>query len=78
MAGYIIDIFENQSDWQDTTTTRHTPVVQMRFVRARHHRSLYWMRRDLTWRLYEPSEIDKSPRSALEVECTDAHCCFFS
>ncbi len=77
IVGHTVDIFEIRPDWQDKTTTRHTPPARIRFVRTRNHWCLYWMRRDLKWHLYEPSEFHPSLRSALEVVNADAHCCFF-
>jgi hypothetical protein len=77
ILGHTVDIFEIRPDWQDKTTTRHTPAARIRFVRTRNQWCLYWMRRDLKWHLYEPSEFHDSLRSALEVVNADAHCCFF-
>jgi hypothetical protein len=77
IVGQTVDLFEIRPDWQDTTTTRHTPVARMRFVRTANEWRLYWMRRDLKWHAYEPSATHKSLRSALEAVDRDDYCCFF-
>ena len=77
IVGQTVDIFEIRPEWNDSSSTRHTPVARLRFVRTRNQWCLYWMRRDLKWHLYEPGEAHASLRSALATVDADAHCCFF-
>ena len=77
VVGHTVDLFEIRPDWQDRTSTRHTPVARMRFFRSRNAWQLYWMRRDLKWHSYEPGATHPSLRAALEVVDADEYCCFF-
>jgi hypothetical protein len=77
VTGQTVDIFEIRPDWQDKSATRHTPVARIRYVRTMNEWQLYWMRRDLKWHLYEPSQSHKSLMAALAVVNADEHCCFF-
>jgi hypothetical protein len=77
IVGHVVDIFEIRPDWQDETSTRHTPVARVRFVRTANEWRLYWMRRDLKRHLYEDEGVHPSLQSALEVVHADAYCCFF-
>ena len=77
VVGHTVDVFEIRPDWQDKSTTRHTPVARAKFVRTKDHWKLYWMRRDLKWHAYEPDEVHSTLMSALKTIDTDAYCCFF-
>ncbi|MGE0315388.1 MAG: DUF3024 domain-containing protein [Lautropia sp.] len=77
IVGHTVDVFEIRPDWQDRTSTRHTPVARMRFVRTKGHWRLYWMRGDLKWHAYDPAPIHRSLASALQVVDEDVYCCFF-
>ncbi len=77
VVGQTVDLFEIRPDWRDKSTTRHTPVARIRYVRSRAQWRLYWMRRDLKWHSYEPSPEHASLQEALAVVDEDAHCCFF-
>jgi len=77
VEGHIVDIFEVRPEWEDKTSTRHTPLARVRFFRTRGRWKLYWMRSDLKWHSYQPSELHKSLRSALHVVDADAYGCFF-
>jgi hypothetical protein len=77
IVGHTVDLFEIRPDWQDKTTTRHTPIARVKFVRTREEWRLYWMRRDLKWHGYEPDEAYSTLMSALKTVDTDAYCCFF-
>ena len=77
VVGQTVDIFEIRPDWQDKTTTRHTPVARIKYVKSRDEWRLYWMRRDLKWHSYEPDAVHKSLMAALAVVNSDAYCCFF-
>jgi hypothetical protein len=77
VVGQTVDVFEIRPDWQDKSTTRHTPVARVRFVRTQEVWKLYWMRRDLKWHKYEPVPIHSTLKSALSTIHEDAYCCFF-
>jgi Protein of unknown function (DUF3024) len=77
VVGHTVDLFEIRPDWQDKTTTRHTPIARVKFVRTRDEWRLYWMRRDLKWHGYEPDERHSTLMSALKTVDADAYCCFF-
>ncbi|MFO1280488.1 MAG: hypothetical protein U1F04_13130 [Burkholderiaceae bacterium] len=34
VVGQTVDVFEIRPDWQDPSTTRHTPVARVRFIRS--------------------------------------------
>jgi len=74
---HTVDIFEIRPDWQDKSSTRHTPAARIKFVRSREQWLLYWMRRDLKWHAYEPDHVHSTLQSALKTVDTDAYCCFF-
>jgi hypothetical protein len=71
-----VDLFEIRPDWQDPSTTRHTPVARIRYIRSKAQWRLYWRRGDLKWHAYEPGAYG-SLRDALAVVDEDAHGCFF-
>ena len=77
VVNHVVDIFEIRPDWQDKSTTRHTPVARVRFLRSQGDWRLYRMRSDLKWHAYEPSPTHKSLRAALRVVDADAYGCFF-
>ena len=77
VVGQTVDLFEIRPDWRDPSTTRHTPVARVRFIRSKAHWRLYWMRSDLKWHAYEPGPEHESLQDALAVVDEDAHCCFF-
>ena len=77
IEGHAVDIFEIRPDWQDKSTTTHSPVARVKYVRSTDQWRLYWMRPDLKWHSYEPSATHPSLRSALGVINADACCCFF-
>ena len=77
VVGQTVDVFEIRPDWQDKSTTRHTPVARMKYVRTKEQWVLYWMRRDLKWHRYEPDSVHSTLQSALKTVNTDAYCCFF-
>ena len=77
VVGQTVDVFEIRPDWQDKSTTRHTPVARMKYVRTKEQWVLYWMRRDLKWHSYEPDSVHSTLQSALKTVNTDAYCCFF-
>ena len=77
VVGQTVDLFEIRPDWRDKSTTRHTPVARIRYIRSKAQWRLYWMRSDLKWHAYEPSPEHESLQDALAVVDQDAHCCFF-
>ena len=77
VVGHTVELFEIRPEWKDRSSTRHTPIARIRFFRSRDAWKLYWMRGDLKWYGYEPSEVHKSLRSALHVVDADAYGCFF-
>lgn len=77
VIGQTVDVFEIRPDWKDKTTTRHTPVARIKFVRTKAHWILYWMRADLKWHSYKPDDIHCTLLSALKTVNADADGCFF-
>ena len=77
IVGHTIDVFEIRPDWQDKSTTRHTPVARVKYVRTQDEWRLYWMRADLKWHLYEPAPVHASLQETLAVVDKDEYCCFF-
>ncbi len=77
VVGHTVDVFEIRPDWQDETTTRHTPVARVKFVRTQRHWRLYWMRRDLKWHAYQPDDVHGTLMSALKTIDADSFGCFF-
>ena len=35
LVGQTVDLFEIRPDWQDPSTTRHTPVARIRYIRSK-------------------------------------------
>jgi hypothetical protein len=77
VVGQTVDLFEIRPDWRDQSTTRHTPVARVRYIRSKAQWRLYWRRSDLKWHAYEPSLEHESLQDALAVVDEDAHFCFF-
>ena len=77
VVGQTVDVFEIRPDWKDATTTRHTPVARVKYVRTKQHWVLYWMRADLKWHSYQLGDEHRTLMSALKTVKSDPHGCFF-
>jgi hypothetical protein len=77
IVSHTVDVFEIRPEWDDETSTRHTPVARVRYVRSADEWRLYWMRRDFKWHRYEPAPTHSTLQDALLVVDQDAYCCFF-
>ena len=77
IIGHVVELYEIRPEWKDETSTRHSTFARIRFFKSRGLWKLYWMRSDMKWYAYEPSEVHKSVRSALHVISADAYGCFF-
>ena len=75
--GQSVVISEERPDWQDPSERMHTPVAKLRFVRTTGLWTLYWMRADLRWHVYEPAAPAADLAALVEVVDRDEYCAFF-
>jgi hypothetical protein len=55
ISGQTAEIFEIRPRWRGPPDEKHeSPVAKATYVGARGVRRLFWQRRDLKWRGYEP------------------------
>jgi hypothetical protein len=78
ITGHSVEIFEIRPRWQGAPGEKYeSPVAKATFVQTRGIWRVFWMRRDLKWRAYEPApdarSIDEFCRLVDEDECA----CFF-
>ncbi len=77
IVGHTVDLHEIRPDWRDKSIYRQRAFARVRYVRARDHWRLYWMRASLKWCLYEPQPVHESLQDALATIDEDGYGCFF-
>jgi hypothetical protein len=75
--GHSVLIFEERPPWRGTGEWTRLGVAKFRYVRSRGLWSLYWMRRDLRWHLYEPEAATADLAALVAVVDEDTHGAFF-
>ena len=75
--GHNVSVYEVRPRWDNPREQTKIGVARFKFVRARKEWKLYWMRRDLKWHLYDPSEIPKDLESLVKVVDEDRNGAFF-
>jgi hypothetical protein len=77
IAGQSIEIFEIRPVWQGNGETHEIPIAKAIFVRTRGVWQLYWQRRDLKWRSYEPLPAVRSIEEVIAEIDADPCACFW-
>jgi len=77
ITGHSVEIFEVRPDWLDPSTKTETPIAKATFVRTHNHWKVFWMRRDLKWRGYDPNPEVSSIEAFLDEVDRDETCAFF-
>jgi len=73
----IIEIFEIRPEWDNSSKIEHIPFVKIRFYKTTQLWSLYWMRANGKWELYEPFPTATHLTKIINVLEEDKHGCFF-
>ena len=74
--GHAVTIWENRRCWDDESKWMHLEVARFRYFQSRNEWTLYWMRKDLKWHIYEPAEGIHSLAGLVDVVREDQHGCF--
>jgi hypothetical protein len=77
IEGHSVTVFEERPDWRGSGEIMRTPVAKFRFYRSRDEWSLYWMRADMKWHLYEPAAPSRTLSRLMGHVDRDTYCCFF-
>jgi len=78
VTGQSIEIFEIRPRWDGPPDEKHeSPVAKATYVRTHGGWRVFWQRRDLKWRSYEPTPEVKSVEEFASLVAEDAHACFF-
>ena len=75
--GQSVVIAEECPGWGDPSRRMRTPVGKLHFVRATGLWTLYWMRADLTWHVYQPATPSRDLATLVGVVDRDEYCAFF-
>ena len=76
--GHSVSIFEERPPWDGTSGewTRNG-VARFRYFRSRGEWTLYWMRADLKWHIYDEVDSSADLASLVRVVEEDGYCAFF-
>jgi Protein of unknown function (DUF3024) len=78
VTGQSVEIFEIRPPWRGRPgEKRESPVAKATYVRTRGVWRVFWQRRDLKWRGYEPKPEVKSVVEFASLVDKDSHACFF-
>ena len=77
VVGHAVTIFEVRPAWDDPSEWMHNPVARLRFARTTGEWTLYWMRADLKWHVYDPEPMPTDLASLVAIVDQDKHCAFF-
>jgi len=78
VSGQSVEIFEIRPRWRGPPDEKlESPVAKATYVRARGVWRVFWQRRDLKWRSFEPKPEVKSVEEFASLVSVDAHGCFF-
>ena len=75
--GHNVSIYEIRAQWDNPEKQTKLGVARLKFVRTRKEWKLYWMRRDLKWHLYDPSEMPKDLDALVKIVDEDRYGAFF-
>jgi Protein of unknown function (DUF3024) len=78
ITGQSVEIFEIRPPWRGHPGEKHeSPFAKATYVRARGVWRVFWQRRNLKWRSYEPKPEVQSVSEFASLVNEDANACFF-
>jgi hypothetical protein len=77
VKGHSVTVFEERPPWRHPGEWTRMGVARFRYVRSRGTWTLYWMRRDLKWHVYDPKTPRRGLRRLVEVVDEDEYGAFF-
>lgn len=72
-----VEIFEVRPQWNKPDVKLEHAVAKATYVKGERAWRVYWQRRDLKWRRYEPAPVVGSLEAFLQVVNVDEHACFW-
>ena len=78
VEGQCVSIYEVRPGWKEPEKKTRMGVARFRYIRTRQEWTLYWMRRDLKWHLYDPDvSVSRSLDALVKVVAEDRSGAFF-
>ena len=77
VGGLNVSVYEVRPQWDNPLKQTKLGVARFKFVRTRKEWKLDWMRRDLKWYLYDPSQMPKDLEALVKVVDEDRYGAFF-
>ena len=75
--GHSVSIIEERPPWEGPGEWTRMPCARFRYVRAQATWTLYWMRRDRKWHLYDPETKKRDLSTLVQVVEEDKNGAFF-
>lgn len=77
IEGHSVSVFEERPLWDGPGEWTRMGVAKFRYFRSRDEWTLYWMRRDHKWHLYEPETKKRDLATLVRVVDADRYGAFF-
>lgn len=82
VKGHDVTVYEERPRWNNPQEWSSEGIAKFKYTRKQNVWTLYWMRQDLKWHLYEPfsesttierlvAEVDKDPYGAFFGQITE-------
>jgi hypothetical protein len=75
--GHSVSIYEDRAPWDSVGDCTRMGVARFRYTRTRERWTLYWMRRDLRWHVYDPDAMPADLESLVALVDEDRYGAFF-
>ncbi len=77
VEGHSVSVFEERPPWRHRGEWTRKGIARFRYVRSRGTWTLYWMRQDLKWHVYEPEPPSRGLAKLVGIVEEDKHGAFF-
>lgn len=77
VEGHRVSIYEERPPRRGTGEWTRQGVARFRYARTTGQWTLFWMRTDLKWHVYDPDVMPRDLASLVELVERDKHCAFF-
>jgi hypothetical protein len=77
IEGHSVSVYEERPLWNGKGEWTRLGVARFRYFRSREEWTLYWMRRDLKWHLYDPETPARNLAALVKVVDEDEYGVFF-
>jgi len=75
--GHTVSVYEERAPWDGVGEWTRMGVARFRYARTGGSWTLYWMRRDLKWHVYDPDVTATDLASLVALVDRDEHGAFF-